>query len=135
MNKTDGLGYYGANPNTLTINNGTMTIAASIHASVGNFGITLNGGVITSEGAGDTDGNYIFDGTITTLANDNSSVISANTIKLRNGSGAANQSVTFNVADGAAATDLLVSSGLAIVMVPMASPSPVPARWYFPAPG
>jgi autotransporter-associated beta strand protein len=111
LNKADALGYYGANPSSLNIS-GTMTIpAGNLHATVGAFGITLNGGTITSEGSGDGMGNYIFDGTITTLPNVNASVISAHTIKLRNGSGdVPNQSVTFTVADGAAATDLSVSS-------------------------
>jgi len=111
LNRTDGLGYYAANPSSLTIA-GSMTIAAGIHASIGNFGITLNGGTLTSEGAGDGLGNYILDGTVTTLANASSSVISADSIKLRNGS-TANQAVVFDVADGAAAADLLVSSPLA----------------------
>jgi len=111
LNQTDGLGYYGANPSSLTIA-GAMTIAAGIHSSVGNFGITLDGGTLTSEGSGSGQGNYILDGTVTTLANAASSVISADSIGLRNGS-TANQAVVFNVADGAAATDLLVSSPLA----------------------
>ena len=110
LNKIDGLGYYDANPSSLTIA-GSMTIAAGIHSSIGNFGITLNGGTLTSEGAGDGSGNYILDGTVTTQANAASSVISANSIGLRNGS-TANQAVVFNVADGAAATDLSVSSAL-----------------------
>ena len=111
LNRTDGLGYYDANPSSLTIA-GSMTIAAGIHASIANFGLTLNGGTLTSEGAGDGLGNYILDGTVTTLANASSAVISADSIKLRNGT-TANQAVVFNVADGAAATDLSVSSVLA----------------------
>jgi MYXO-CTERM domain-containing protein len=110
MTQTDGLGYYGANPSSLIIR-GTMTIATGKHASVGSFGLTLDGGRITAEGVGSGEGNYIFDGTVTTLAHANSAVIDAGSIKLRNGA-TANQSVTFNVADGAAATDLLVSSAL-----------------------
>mgnify|MGYP003837007847 FL=1 len=110
LNKTDGLGYYGANPSSLTIA-GAMTIAAGIHSSIGNFGITLDGGTLTSEGSGSGSGNYILDGTMTTLANAASSVISANAIGLRNGS-TSNQSVVFDVADGAAAADLSVSSAL-----------------------
>ena len=111
LNRTDGLGYYDANPSSLTIA-GSMTIAEGIHASIANFGITLSGGTLTSEGAGDGQGNYVLDGAVTTLANAASSVISANSIGLRNGS-TANQAVVFDVADGAAATDLLVSSPLA----------------------
>jgi autotransporter-associated beta strand protein len=111
LNRTDGLGYFDANPSSLTIA-GSMTIAAGIHASIANFGLTLNGGTLTSEGAGDGLGNYILDGTVTTLANASSAVISADSIKLRNGT-TANQAVVFNVADGAAATDLSVSSVLA----------------------
>jgi len=109
--QTDGLGYWAANPSSLVIA-GTMTIAAGKHASIGNFGMTLNGATLTAEGVGSSEGNYIFDGTVTSLANAASSVISAPTIKLRNGSGAANQAVIFDVADGAAATDLSVSSVL-----------------------
>jgi len=112
LNKTDGLGYFGANPGSLTIA-GTMTIAAGIHASVANYGLTLDGGTLTSEGQGSNNGNYILDGTVTTLANAAASVISADSVQLRNGSGAANQSVAFDVADGAAAADLSVSSVLA----------------------
>jgi autotransporter-associated beta strand protein len=111
LNRTDGLGYYDANPSSLTIA-GSMTIAEGIHASIANFGITLTGGTLTSEGVSDGLGNYILDGAVTTLANAASSVISADLIKLRNGS-TANQAVVFDVADGAAATDLLVSSPLA----------------------
>jgi autotransporter-associated beta strand protein len=111
LNKIDGLGYYDANPSSLIIA-GSMTIAAGIHASIANFGITLNGGTLTSEGVSDGAGNYILDGTVTTLANVASSVISADLIGLRNGS-TANQAVAFDVANGAAATDLLVSSPLA----------------------
>ena len=112
--RTDGLGFYGANPSSLQIA-GTMTIAPTFHASVAHSGITLDGGLITSEGAGSGSGNYIFDGAITTLANANSAVINANSITLRNFSGGSGggQAVTFNVADGAAATDLLVASTLA----------------------
>ena len=111
INQVDGLGWFGANPSSLTIG-GTMTIAAGIHASIANHGITLDGGTLTSEGAGDGAGNYILDGTLATLANAASSVVSAHTVLLRNGSGT-DQSVVFNVADGAAATDLLVSAALA----------------------
>jgi fibronectin-binding autotransporter adhesin len=110
MNQTDGLGYFAANPSSLIIR-GTMTIATTRHASVGNFGLTLDGGTITAEGVGSGEGNYIFDGTVTTLAHANSAVINAGSIKLRNGA-TANQSVTFDVGDGAATTDLLVSSTL-----------------------
>ena len=110
--QTDGLGYYGANPSSLVIA-GAMTIAAGKHASIGNFGLTLDGGTLTSEGPGNENGNYILDGTVTTLANASSSVISANTVLLRNGDVGGNQAVTFAVADGAAPTDLSVSSALA----------------------
>ena len=107
---TDALGYYGANPTSFTINGGTMTVAAGIHCSVLNSGVTLNAGTITSEGAGDSQGNYIFDGNITTLANANPSVISPQTIALRgNGSGG---TITFNVAHGTAVPDLLVSAAM-----------------------
>jgi len=112
--RTDSLGFFGANPSSMQIA-GTMTIAPTFHASVGHSGITLDGGLITSEGVGSGSGNYIFDGAITTLANVNSAVINANSISLRNFSGGSGggQSVTFQVADGAAATDLLVTSTLA----------------------
>jgi|GEM_PF-3451688 len=106
----DALGWYGANPNTLTINGGTMTVAAGVHDSVLNFGVTLNGGAISSEGAGDATGNYIFDGNVTTLPNANPSVINAQTIYLRGGGSGG--IITFNVADGAAETDLWVSAAM-----------------------
>ncbi len=109
----DALGYYAGNPNTLTINGGTMTVSPGIHSTIGYYGITLNGGTITSEGAGDSTGNYILDGGITVQANANPSTISARTIYLRgNSSGGSLSAIPFTVADGAAATDLAVSSVL-----------------------
>jgi len=105
----DSLGYYGGNPSPMILSGGIMTIAAGFHGSVANFGITLNGGTITAEGPGDAypgNANYIFDGTITTLANaTTTSVISGYGVELRNGG-------IFNVADGAVTTDLLVSTAL-----------------------
>ena len=112
--RTDSLGFYGANPSSLQIA-GTMTIAPGFHSSVAHSGITLDGGLITSEGAGSASGNYLIDGAITILSNANAAVIDANRILLRNFSGgsAGGQSVTFNVANGSAANDLLVASTLA----------------------
>ena len=104
----DALGWYGGNPGMVTINGGILTVAPGIHDTVGYDGFTLNAGTITSQGAGDATGNYIFDGTVTTVANSAASVISANTISLRNngtfGGG------TFDVAAGSGPVDLLVSS-------------------------
>ena len=102
----DAIGWYAGNPGMVTINGGTFTVAPAIHCSVGNGGFTLNGGTITSEGAGDATGNYIFDGNVTTLANVNPSVISAAQVYLRL------NPITFNVAEGAADTDLLITSTL-----------------------
>ncbi len=113
LGNADALGYYGANPNTLTLNGGTLTVVPSLHDTIGYNGITLNAGTITAEGAGDATGNYILDGTVTVLPNAAASVIDAPKIAIRGGNGS-NLSVTFNVADGAAATDLSVSSALTI---------------------
>ena len=106
----DALGYYGANPTSFTINGGIMSIAAGIHDSVLNSGVTLSAGTITSEGAGDSTGNYIFDGNVATLASSTASVISPQTLYLRGyGSGG---TITFNVAHGTAVPDLLVSAAM-----------------------
>ncbi len=107
----DALGYYGASPNTLTLDGGTLTVVPSLHDTIGYNGITLNAGTITAEGAGDATGNYILDGTVTVLPNAAASIIGAPKIAIRGGNGA-NLTITFNVADGAATTDLSVSSAL-----------------------
>jgi fibronectin-binding autotransporter adhesin len=108
----DALGWYGGNPGSLTIDGGALTVAAGgFHNSVGYSGITLNAGRIGSEGPGDATGNYILDGTVTTLSNASSSLVDAQQIALRGGTGA-NLAVTFDVADGDAAVDLSVSSAL-----------------------
>ena len=100
----DAIGWYGGNPGMVTINGGSMTVAAGVHDSVGNSGFTLNAGTIGSEGAGDGTGNYILDGSITTLSNAIPSVINAQKISMRG------SPINFNVAAGGGPVDLLASS-------------------------
>jgi autotransporter-associated beta strand protein len=109
LDYNDGMGYFTGNPSMVTINRGRLTTASGRHQSVGNF--TLEAGTIASEAAGDGQ-NYIFDGTITTVPADASSIITTHQPILLRG-GPANGPVTFDVADGPAAVDLLVGSVLA----------------------
>lgn len=105
--QNDGLGWFGGNPSVIT-NRGTFTANGGYHHSVGRF--VLDGGTISSVAAGDGTGNYIFDGQIDVIGNA-ASTISAHTIQLRGGAG--NTGIVFNVANGAAPVDLVVTSRLA----------------------
>jgi fibronectin-binding autotransporter adhesin len=82
---------------TVTTNGGTVTIGA----------LTLNGGILSGTRWNSTTAgaSYIFNGTITHTGNTTSTVGSAATATLSGG-------VTFDVADGASATDLLVGAAL-----------------------
>ena len=107
-----GLGWNeGAKITSLAINGGTVTSAGIIH--VWNLGsnLTLTGGTLQSNnGSSDASGPQLeWTGTnITTLASANPSVI-AGRVRFRPDSGTLN---TIEVADGAAATDLLISAAL-----------------------
>ena len=103
LNAGDSMGWYGGNPSVVHLDGGTMTSAAGVHQSIG--AIEMTAGNLTSEGPGDGPHNYIFDGTITSHASAATSVIDAEKVLIRNGG-------TFDVADGAAAVDLLVSTVL-----------------------
>lgn len=103
---TDALGYFGGNPSVVLLDGGTQTVATNLHCSVSTY--TLNAGRITSEGAGDASGNYILDGTITTLANASTSIIDCAAASLRGG--AVLSPVRFDVANGAADVDLSASA-------------------------
>ena len=116
MNVNDALGYYAGNPSLITLNGGIVTSnGGSFHDTMPAFNLTA--GTITAVGSGDGQ-NYVFDGTITTNASSSESLIATSGwIGLRNGqlnNGASNGSVTFNVARGSAPVDLLVASALEI---------------------
>jgi autotransporter-associated beta strand protein len=110
LNVTDAYGVYAQSPAPANVS-GTILSGAGLHTTLP--GITLNGGTVASAGAGDGVGssNFIFDGTITTLASANTANITAAGIALRGQfNGGANGPVSFNIADGAAAVDLNVTS-------------------------
>jgi autotransporter-associated beta strand protein len=109
MDCMDTLGWYTGNPAMINLNGGTMTTGGgAFHNTLP--AITLTGGTITAPDSGDGPGNYIFDGTITTNASPAQSIISAPKITLRGGNPPG--SVMFQVADGPADSDLIVSSVL-----------------------
>ena len=103
----DALGVHAGNPSLVTIDGGVQTITSGVHASLGSY--VLNGGTITSEGAGSATGNYIFDGRIETRSNGAASVISAQRVFLRATNGPV---VTFDVERGTGSVDLVVSAVL-----------------------
>lgn len=103
--------------NTVTINGGVLNDTATGDQGW-SVAYVLNGGTMQSNGGvSDTSANQYFafggfagaDTSVTTLANAASSVIGGR-INLRNDNG--NNNVTFTVADGAAAVDLLVSAAI-----------------------
>ena len=107
-----GLGWNnGAKITSLAINGGTVTSPGIIHVwNLGNS-LTLTGGTLQSNnGTSDAAGPQLeWSGTtLTTQASDSSSVV-AGRIRFRPGAGSLH---TIDVADGAAATDLLVSAAL-----------------------
>ncbi len=110
-NTTDTMGYYAGSAGSVSLIGGVMTITAGIHTNMGYLGMTA--GTLTSLGAGDGSGNYIFDAQVTTYASSAPSVINATTVELRGpGNGGAVGLVPFSVARGAGPVDLIVSSNL-----------------------
>lgn len=107
-----GLGWNnGAKITSLAINGGTVTSPGIIHVwNLGNS-LTLTGGTLQSNnGASDAAGPQLewAGSTLTTQASDNPSIV-AGRIRFRPDAGTLH---TFDVADGAAATDLLISAAL-----------------------
>ncbi|MCE9608825.1 MAG: autotransporter-associated beta strand repeat-containing protein [Chthoniobacter sp.] len=97
---------------SVTLNGGTLTAAGAIHVWNIPGGITMTGGTLQSNnGTSDPNGPQLeWNRTaVTTLASANTSTI-AGRIRIRADNGYAG--LTFNVADGAAATDLLVSAAV-----------------------
>jgi fibronectin-binding autotransporter adhesin len=106
LKNVDSLGYFSGSP-VLNINGGAVTTDGSAaHSNLGS--VSLTGGTLTAVGSGDVYGNYVINETVSSLARPSSSTIDAATISLRNDSG--HTGGTFNVADGAAAVDLSISS-------------------------
>ena len=102
----DGTGFGWNNSATsLTINGGTLDASGGAHVGFGNFmAVALNDGG-TISGAGQWNG----DGLLGFSTSGNSTATISGSWVLRSDAGASH---TFNVADGAAATDLLVSANL-----------------------
>lgn len=93
-------------------NAGTITSSGTIHVWNISGGMTLDGGTLQSyNGVSDPGGSQLewYRTTVKTLANEAASVI-AGRIRIRGDNGYAG--VTFDVADGGAVTDLLVSAAL-----------------------
>ena len=109
----DGTGFGWADQmSSITINGGTLTSATLNHIWNIPGGITMTGGTLQSNnGTSDPTGPQLeWNRTaVTTLASSNTATI-AGRIRIRGDSGYAGP--TFNVADGAAATDLLVSAAV-----------------------
>ena len=111
VNATDALGYYVGSTGTIGLVGGAMTITAGIHTNVGYLGLTA--GTISSLGAGDSSGNFIFNGGVTTFASTAPSVINATTVSLRDSVDSSSSGLTqFNVARGSGPVDLIISSNL-----------------------
>lgn len=90
------------------IGEGAALVAANTNENAHNFNsLTLTGGTLTSSGAASDGGfgNFLLNGNVTTNASATQATISATRVNLQG-------TRTFTVANGAAATDLLVSSEL-----------------------
>ena len=114
FNVGDAYGYFGGSAAPANVS-GTINIVAGQHATLP--GIVFNGGVLASAGAGNFSANasnYIFDGTINTVAAATPAAITANAIYLRgqNAPGVGDHSITFNVPRGTAPVDLSVTSAI-----------------------
>jgi fibronectin-binding autotransporter adhesin len=114
LDAKDALGYYAGNSSEIILNGGILTTnGGAFHDTMPAFDLTA--GTITAIGAGDSSGNYILDGTITTNAAASPSAISTpGAVELRNNNdlNGNSSSVTFNVARGSTSVDLLVASVL-----------------------
>ena len=99
-----GFGWRTDNPSSITINGGTVTSGTNHIFDIGG-GVNMTGGLLDS-----TTGSFQWKGTaLNTLASANTATI-AGGLNLRTDYGAFTQTV--NVADGAAATDLLISANI-----------------------
>ena len=106
----DSLGYGGARATTININGGTLSHTAASNLSVWGMTVNLTGGTLQATDAGgqldfgtDTNAGNV-PTAINTLASADSSTVGGNRVNLRQAA------TTFNVADGAASTDLLLSA-------------------------
>lgn len=93
----------------ITINGGRLEVNTTTNQTFSNMAIVLTGGTIavTPGFTGNTNIDLFNNGTsITTLASANSSVISVKTLKLRQ------NDTQFNVAEGAAESDLVITSSV-----------------------
>ncbi|MBN8460812.1 MAG: autotransporter-associated beta strand repeat-containing protein [Verrucomicrobia bacterium] len=110
---TTGLGYNPGNKVTsLTINGGTVTTAGVTHIWNLSGGVNMTGGTLQSNnGVSDANGSQMewINSTVTTNASAATATIGGR-IRMRADGGAAG--ITFNIADGDAATDLLVSAAI-----------------------
>ena len=108
-----GLGWQGGHiVTTLTINGGTVTSNGTMHIWNMSGGVNMTGGTLQSNGGvSDANGPQLewINSTVTTNASADTATIGGR-IRMRGDGGAAG--ITFNVADGAAATDLLVSAAI-----------------------
>jgi len=112
MTAADAYGFFGGSPAPANVS-GTMTAVGGLHVTLP--GIVLNGGTLTSSGAGNSgpnNSNYIFDGDVTTVPGATTSMITASAISLRgqNAPNVGDHSITFNVPRGTASTDLKITS-------------------------
>ncbi len=108
-----GLGYNpGQKITSLTVNGGTVTSAAGMHIWAIGGGVNMTGGTLQSNsGVSDAGGPTLeWNNTnVTTNASASTATIGGR-IRMRTDNGATG--ITFNVADGAAATDLLLSAAI-----------------------
>jgi autotransporter-associated beta strand protein len=109
----DGTGFGWNSPITsLTINGGTVTTAGSMHVWNISGGVNMTGGTLQSNnGVSDASGAQMewINSNVTTNASANTATI-AGRIRMRGDGGATG--ISFNVANGAAASDLLVSAAV-----------------------
>ena len=105
-----GLGFTGQSVTALNINGGTVTSAGAMHIwSTMSGGVNMTGGTLQSNsGVNDPNGNQLEWGNVAlnTNASANTATVGGR-IRIR---GEQTSSVIFNVAEGAAATDLLISA-------------------------
>jgi len=108
-----GLGWQGGHiVTTLTINGGTVTSNGTMHIWNISGGVNMTGGTLQSNGGvSDANGPQLewINSTVTTNASADTATIGGR-IRMRADGGATG--IIFNVADGAAATDLLVSAAI-----------------------
>ncbi len=108
---TDALGYYGGSLRLIELMGGTMTVRAGVHVNMA--ALSMTGGTLTSEGPGSLGFEYIFNTNLTVTASAAPSTINCNGIVLRgSGNNGTPGPVTFFVADGEAAVDLLVTASI-----------------------